>query len=162
MLFRSVLIVGVATDRSIAWGIAQAMQAQGAELALSYANDKFKERVVPLGESIGVKLTMPLDVGSDEQIDAAFETVRREWGELDVLVHAVAFAPREALEGSYTQNTSREAFRVAHDISSYSFTALARGAAPLMAETKKRFEAVSGAQIIEGYSLTESLLAATA
>ena len=76
---------------------------------------------------------MPLDVGNDEQIDAAFETVRREWGELDVLVHAVAFAPREALEGSYTQNTSREAFRVAHDISSYSFTALARGAAPLMA-----------------------------
>ncbi len=130
---KKALIVGVATDRSIAWGIAQAMKAQGAELALSYANDKFKERVVPLGESIGVKLTMPLDVGSDEQIDAAFETVRREWGELDVLVHAVAFAPREALEGSYTQNTSREAFRVAHDISSYSFTALARGAAPLMA-----------------------------
>lgn len=130
---KKALIVGVATDRSIAWGIAQAMKAQGAELALSYANDKFKERVVPLGESIGCKLTMPLDVGSDEQIDAAFETVRREWGELDVLVHAVAFAPREALEGSYTQNTSREAFRVAHDISSYSFTALARGAAPLMA-----------------------------
>jgi enoyl-[acyl-carrier protein] reductase I len=130
---KKALIVGVATDRSIAWGIAQAMKAQGAELALSYANDKFKERVVPLGESIGVKLTMPLDVGSDEQIDSAFETVRREWGELDVLVHAVAFAPREALEGSYTQNTSREAFRVAHDISSYSFTALARGAAPLMA-----------------------------
>ncbi len=130
---KKALIVGVATDRSIAWGIAQAMKAQGAELALSYANDKFKERVVPLGESIGVKLTMPLDVGSDEQIDSAFETVRREWGELDVLVHAVAFAPREALEGSYTRNTSREAFRVAHDISSYSFTALARGAAPLMA-----------------------------
>lgn len=130
---KKALIVGVATERSIAWGIAQAMQAQGAELALSYANDKFRERVVPLGESIGVKLTLPLDVGSDEQIDAAFETVRREWGALDILVHAVAFAPREALEGGYTQQTSREAFRVAHDISSYSFTALARGALPLMA-----------------------------
>ena len=127
------LIVGVATERSIAWGIAQAMKAQGAELALSYANDKFRERVIPLGESIGVKLTMPLDVGSDEQLDAAFETVRREWGQFDILVHAVAYAPREALEGGFTRNTSREAFRVAHDISSYSFTAMARGAAPLMA-----------------------------
>ena len=71
---KKALIVGVATERSIAWGIAQAMKAQGAELALSYANDKFRERVLPLGESIGVKLTLPLDVGSDEQLDAAFET----------------------------------------------------------------------------------------
>jgi len=130
---KKALIVGVATERSIAWGIAQAMKAHGAELALSYANDKFKERVVPLGESIGVKLTMPLDVSSDEQIDAAFDTVRREWGGVDIVVHAVAFAPREALEGGYTQHTTREAFRVAHDISSYSFTAMARAAQPLMA-----------------------------
>lgn len=130
---KKALIVGVATERSIAWGIAQAMKAHGADLALSYANDKFKERVVPLGESIGAKFTLPLDVASDEQIEAAFDTVRREWGGVDIVVHAVAFAPREALEGGYTQHTTREAFRVAHDISSYSFTAMARAAQPLMA-----------------------------
>src|SRR5471032_2476450 len=127
------LIVGVATERSIAWGIAQAMHAQGAELAFSYANEKFQERVEPLARSIGSKLLMPLDVQLDDQIDAAFALLRREWGFLDVLVHAVAFAPREALSGGFTASTTREAFRIAHDVSSYSFTALARGAAPLMA-----------------------------
>jgi enoyl-[acyl-carrier protein] reductase I len=126
------LIVGVATERSIAWGIAQAMHAHGAELAFSYANDTFKERLEPLATSIGSRLVMPMDVQSDEQIDAAFALLGREWGQLDILVHAVAFAPREAIAGSFTANTSREAFRVAHDVSSYSFTALARGAAPLM------------------------------
>src|ERR1700687_2997395 len=126
------LIVGVATDRSIAWGIAQAMHAQGAELAFSYANDTFKQRVEPLAASIGSKLLMPLDVQLDAQIDAAFALLAREWGHLDILVHAVAFAPREALAGSFAANTSREAFRIAHDVSSYSFTALARGAAALM------------------------------
>src|SRR3984885_13632800 len=109
------------------------MHAQGAHLAFSYANDKFKERVEPLAASIGSKLLMPMDVQLDEQIDAAFALLAREWGQLDILVHAVAFAPREALAGSYTANTSREAFRIAHDVSSYSFTALARGAAALMA-----------------------------
>ncbi len=126
------LIVGVATDRSIAWGIAQAMHAQGAELAFSYANDKFKERVEPLAASIGSKLIMPIDVQLDDQIDAAFALLTREWARIDILVHAVAFAPREALAGGFTANTSREAFRIAHDVSSYSLTALARGAAPLM------------------------------
>jgi enoyl-[acyl-carrier protein] reductase I len=126
------LIVGVATDRSIAWGIAQAMRREGAQLALSYANDKFKERVVPLAHSVDA-LTLPLDVSLDEQISAAFELLRREWGCLDILVHAVAFAPREALTGSFLDNTSREAFQMAHDISSYSLTALTRAAVPLMA-----------------------------
>jgi enoyl-[acyl-carrier protein] reductase I len=126
------LIVGVATDRSIAWGIAQAMHAHGAELAFSYANDTFKERLQPLAASIGSTLLMPLDVQFDEQIDAAFGFIAREWGQIDILVHAVAFAPREALTGSFIGSTSREAFRIAHDVSSYSFTALARGAAPLM------------------------------
>jgi len=127
------LIVGVATERSIAWGIAQAMHAHGAELAFSYASDKFKERVEPLAAQVGSRLLMPLDVQSDEQLDAAFGLLGREWGQLDILVHAVAFAPREALAGSFTANTSREAFRLAHEVSSYSFTAMARGAAPLMA-----------------------------
>jgi enoyl-[acyl-carrier protein] reductase I len=126
------LIVGVANERSIAWGIAQAMQREGATLALSYANDKFKERVVPLAQTMNA-LTLPLDVARDADITAAFDFIRHEWGSLDILVHAVAFAPREALVGSFVDNTSREAFQVAHDISSYSLTALTRGAAPLMA-----------------------------
>ncbi|HEV2228866.1 MAG TPA: enoyl-ACP reductase [Steroidobacteraceae bacterium] len=125
-------IVGVATDRSIAWGIAQAMHREGAELAFSYVNDKMKERVEPLAHSLGSRLTMPLDVTVDGQIDAAYELLEREWGALDIVVHAVAFAPREALTGSFVAATSREGFRVAHDVSSYSLTALARGAQPLM------------------------------
>ena len=126
------LIVGVATERSIAWGIAQAMHREGAELAFTYLNDKLKERVEPLAHSVGSHLTLPLDVAQDAEIDAAFDRLKREWGQLDTVVHAVAFAPREAITGGYVENTSREAFRVAHDISSYSFTALARGALPLM------------------------------
>ena len=126
------LIVGVANERSIAWGIAQAMKAHGAELAFTYVNDKLKERVEPLATSIGSRVLMPLDVQVDEQIDAAFAQLKDTWGHLDVLVHAVAFAPREAIAGSFTQNTTREAFRIAHDVSSYSLTALARAAAPLM------------------------------
>jgi enoyl-[acyl-carrier protein] reductase I len=126
------LIVGVATERSIAWGIAQAMHREGAELAFSYVNDKMKERVEPLAHSLGSKLTLALDVGNDSEIDAAFALLKREWGHLDILVHAVAFAPREALSGRFI-DTPREAFRIAHDISSYSLTALARGARPLMA-----------------------------
>jgi enoyl-[acyl-carrier protein] reductase I len=126
-------IVGVATERSIAWGIAQAMHAHGAELAFSYQGDKLKDRVVPLAGSVGSTITVPLDVSSDAEIEGAFAALRTQWDHLDILVHAVAYAPREAIEGSFTANTSREAFRIAHDVSSYSFTALARAAVPLMA-----------------------------
>src|ERR1700757_198290 len=126
-------IVGVATARSIAWGIAQALHREGAELAFSYVNDKMKERVEPLAHSLGSKLTMPLDVTVDGQLDSAFDLLKREWGQLDIVIHAVAFAPREAITGSFVQNTSREAFRIAHDVSSYSLTDLARAARPLMA-----------------------------
>jgi enoyl-[acyl-carrier protein] reductase I len=126
------LIVGVATDRSIAWGIAQAMHREGAELAFSYV-DKLKDRVEPLAASLGSRLTMPLDVTDDGQMDSAFERLRREWGTLDVLVHAVAFAPREALMGTFLKATAREGVRIAHDVSSYSLTALAQRAQPLMA-----------------------------
>jgi enoyl-[acyl-carrier protein] reductase I len=125
-------IVGVATDRSIAWGIAQAMHREGAELAFSYVNDKMKERVEPLAASLGARLIMPLDVTVDAQCDAAFALLKREWGQLDIVVHAVAFAPREALTGNFIDATTREGFRVAHDISSYSLTALARASLPFM------------------------------
>ena len=127
------LIVGVASDRSIAWGIAQAMHREGAELAFSYVNEKFRERVQPLAESLGSRLTMQLDVTIDAEIDSAFATLRKSWDSLDIVVHAVAYAPREALAGGFVESTSREAFRVAHDVSSYSLTALARAAKPLMA-----------------------------
>ena len=127
------LIVGVATERSIAWGIVQAMHREGAELAFSYLNDKLKGRVEPLAHSLGASLIVPLDVTVDAEIDAAFDRLKAEWGALDILVHAVAFAPREALAGGFVASTSRESFRIAHDVSSYSFTALARGAQPLMA-----------------------------
>lgn len=125
-------IVGVATDRSIAWGIAQALHREGARLAFSYVNDKMKERVEPLAASLGARLTLPLDVTVDAQLDGAFETLRREWGQIDIVVHAVAYAPREALTGTFVEATTRESFRVAHDVSSYSFTALAQRAQPLM------------------------------
>ena len=127
------LIVGVATERSIAWGIAQAMHREGAELAFTFLNDKLKGRVVDLAQTLGVSFTLPLDVTQDAEIAAAFERLQADWGHLDILVHAVAFAPREALAGGFVASTSREAFRIAHDVSSYSFTALARGAQPLMA-----------------------------
>ena len=126
------LIVGVASDRSIAWGIAQAMHREGAELAFTYDNDKFKERVEPLAASLGSKVVVPLDVTNDAEIATAFASVGKAWDSLDILVHAVAFAPRESLAGGFTEATSRESFRVAHDVSSYSLTALARAAQPLM------------------------------
>jgi len=125
-------IVGVATDRSIAWGIAQAMHREGAELAFSYLNDKLKERVEPLATSLGSHLIVPLDVTVEAQCDTAFEQLERAWGGLDIVVHAVAYAPREALTGRFLTATSREGFRIAHDVSSFSLTALAQRAQPLM------------------------------
>jgi len=126
------LILGVLTDRSIAWGIARAMHREGAQLAFTYANEKLKERVEPLARSLDASLVMQVDVTSDSEIDAAFGALKREWGQLDILVHAIAYAPREALTGRFVDATSREAFRTAHDVSSYSLTALARAARPLM------------------------------
>jgi enoyl-[acyl-carrier protein] reductase I len=127
------LIVGVATERSIAWGIAQAMHAQGATLAFTYGNERLKDRVTPLAHSLGSKIVLPLDVTVDEQIDAVFAALQKDWGNLDILVHAVAFAPGDALAGDFVSSTTRQNFAIAHDVSSYSLTALTRAAAPLMA-----------------------------
>ena len=126
------LIIGLASDRSIAYGIAEAMRREGAELAFSYVGERFRDRVVEMAKSLGSELVIEMDVGKDEDIDNGFRTLASHWDSLDVLVHSVAFAPREALAGSFTENTSREAFRVAHDISSYSLTAVTRAALPLM------------------------------
>lgn len=125
------LIVGLATDRSIAWGIARAMHAQGAELAFSHI-ERMTDRVVPLAKQLGSDITFVMDVASDEEIANGFAHLKSRWDGFDILVHAVAYAPREALTGSFIDATTREGFRVAHDISSYSFTALARASVPCM------------------------------
>lgn len=126
------LIVGLATERSIAHGIAWAMHREGAELAFTYQNDRLKDRVVEMAEGFGAKLIMPLDVASDAQIDSAFSQVADAWGSLDIIVHSVGFAPREQLAGTYIDSVTREGFQIAHDISSYSLAALAKAGRPLM------------------------------
>jgi enoyl-[acyl-carrier protein] reductase I len=125
------LIVGLATDRSIAWGIAQAMHAQGAELAFSHI-ERMTDRVVPLAKQLDSDITFVMDVGSDGEISQGFAHLKTRWDNFDILVHAVAFAPREALTGNFLDATTRDGFRVAHDISSYSLTALARASLPFM------------------------------
>lgn len=125
------LIMGVANERSLAWGIAQSLHAQGAELAFTYQGDMLKKRVGPLAESIGSSLVIPCDVTNDEDIDAAFSEIEKEWGELDFIVHAIAFADKEELKGKY-YDTSRSNFLMAMDISCYSFTAVCRRAQKLM------------------------------
>ena len=127
------LIVGVANKRSIAWGIAQKVSEAGAQLCLTYQNERLGENVHDLAADLKHPLLLPMDVGSDSQITMAFDQIRKAWGKLDFVVHAVAFAPRQALEGQFV-DTSREDFRVAHDISSYSLAALCHAARPLMAE----------------------------
>ncbi len=130
---KKILITGLLSNRSIAYGIAQACRREGATLAFTYVNDELKERVVRLAGEFGSVPVLPCDVASDEQIGALFDALKREWGTLDGLLHSIAFAPREALAGDFLEGLSRAAFATAHDISSYSFAALARGARPLMA-----------------------------
>lgn len=128
------IVFGVANKRSIAWAIAQAWQQAGATLAFTYQGERLKENVEELAGAFGADtLLMPCDVTKDEQIHAVFSEVGRRFGRLHLLLHSVAFAPREALEGEFI-NTTREAFRIAHDVSAYSLVALARTAAPLMTE----------------------------
>ena len=126
------LIVGVASNRSIAWGIAEAMHRQGAELAFTYQTEKLKKRVDMIAEQTGSDIVLPLDVSEDDQIDAVFQQLGEHWDSLDILVHAVAFAPRDQIQGDYMDAVNREGFRIAHDISSYSFAALGKAARPLM------------------------------
>jgi len=126
------LIVGVASNRSIAWGIAEAMHEQGAELAFTYQTDKLKPRVESIAEATGSKIVLPCDVAFDEEIDRLFVELKRHWDHYDILVHSVGFAPRDQLEGDYMDVINREGFQVAHDISSYSFAALAKAGLDMM------------------------------
>ena len=128
------IVFGVANKRSIAWAIAQAWHKAGARLAFTYQGERLKENVEELAGTFGSDtLLMPCDVTKDEDIDRVFKTVGEKFGKLHLLLHSVAFAPKDALEGEFL-NTSREAYRIAHDISAYSLVALSRGAAPLMTE----------------------------
>src|SRR5260370_3055432 len=123
------LIVGLATDRSIAWGIAQAMHREGAELAFSHI-ERMADRVVPLAKELESDLTFAMDVASDDGIAQGFAHLKTRWEAFDILVHAVAYAPREALTGTFIDPTTRDGFRMAHDISSYSLTPLAPQSLP--------------------------------
>lgn len=129
---KRVLIVGVLNDRSIAYGIAESMHREGATLAFTYQNERFKERMEEIAAKFDSKLIFPCDLASDEQIAQLFKDLGKHWDGLDVVVHSAAFAPREQLEGDYLDCVTREGFRIAHDISSYSFAALAKEARPLM------------------------------
>ena len=126
------LIVGVASDRSIAWGLAKAMHREGAELAFTYQNDKLQERVEKFAQQVQSDIALPCDVGDDAQIDAVFARLDDYWDGLDIIVHSVAFAPREELAGPYLDVATREGFRIAHEISSYSLTALAKSGRGMM------------------------------
>ena len=129
---KRILITGVLSNRSIAYGIAKACHREGAELAFTYVGDRFRDRITDIAGEFGSSLVFPCDVGDDAQIDAVFSDLKQSWDGLDGVVHAIGFAPREAIAGDFLDGMSREAFRIAHDISSYSFPALAKAALPLM------------------------------
>ena len=129
---RKILVTGVLSNRSIAYGIARAAHREGAELAFTYVGERFRERVTGLARDFGSQLVLPCDVASDEQIAELFAGLGKRWDGLDGLVHAIGFAPREAIAGELLDGLSSEALRIAHDISAYSFPALAKAALPLM------------------------------
>jgi enoyl-[acyl-carrier protein] reductase I len=132
MTGKRALIVGLASNRSIAWGIAQAMHREGADLAFSYPNEKLGARVSKLATECESDIVLPCDVSSDEQIEALFTGLGGHWNALDIIVHSVAFAPSEQLAGDYLDCVTREGFRIAHDISSFSFAALAKAGRPML------------------------------
>lgn len=129
---KRILVTGVLSNRSIAYGIAQACRQQGAELAFTYVGDRFKDRVTDMATELGSTIVLACDVSDDAQIDAAMAELGARWDGLDGLVHSIGFAPREALAGAFLDGLSREAFRIAHDISAYSFPALTKAALPLL------------------------------
>ncbi len=129
---KKILVTGVLSNRSIAYGVAKAARREGAEIALTYQNERFKDRVTEMAKELGSGIALPCEVTSDAEISSLFEQLGERWQHLDGLVHAIAFAPREAIAGDFLDGISREAFRQAHDISAYSFAALAKAALPMM------------------------------
>ncbi len=133
---KKVLIIGLASNKSIAWGISQAMHREGAELAFTYQNERLKDRVIKMAGECDSDISIELDVSSDDQINNVFTELGKHWDGLDCIIHSVAFAPRDALDGDYVNATTRENFSLAHDISSYSFTALAKAGREMMKDRK--------------------------
>jgi enoyl-[acyl-carrier protein] reductase I len=129
---RRILVTGLLSNRSIAYGVAKAARREGATLAFTYQNERFKERVEGMARELGSDIALACDVGEDAQIAALFAQLGKRWDSLDGLVHAIAFAPREAIAGDFLEGLSREAFRVAHEVSAYSFPALAKAALPML------------------------------
>jgi len=129
---KKALITGVASNRSIAYGIAQCMAREGAELAFTYQNEKLKPRVEKIAKNLDSEICIQLDVAEDEQINQAFRELNNHWQDLDILVHSIAFAPTEEFKGSYIDSVTRDGFQMAHDISSYSFVALTKAARPML------------------------------
>ena len=129
---RKILVTGVLSNRSIAYGIARALVREGATLAFTYQNDDLRARVADLAKAFGNVPVLPCDVARDEEVEVLFGRLREEWTGLDGIVHSIAFAPREALKGELLDNLTREAFHIAHDVSSYSFAALAKAGLPMM------------------------------
>jgi enoyl-[acyl-carrier protein] reductase I len=130
---KKALVVGIANDHSIAWGIAQALGREGAQLAVTYQNEAYERRVRPLAEKLGAVLVAPCDLGEDESIAQLADQIKTQWGQLDIVIHSAAFAKTDELRGSFL-NTSREGFRLALEISTYSLTALLRGVVPILSE----------------------------
>ncbi len=131
---KKALITGIASDRSIAWGAAQAMAKQGCELAFTYQGDKIRDRVIDFAGQVGSSICLPMDVTSDEEIDAVFRSLSKEWQELDIILHSIGFAPRDQMAGDYLETVNREGSQIAHDISSYSFPALAKASRSMLAD----------------------------
>jgi enoyl-[acyl-carrier protein] reductase I len=129
---KRILITGLLSNRSIAYGIARACHREGAQLAFTYQNERFLDRINKFASEFGSNLVFPLDVADDAQIDAVFANLSKSWEGLDGLVHSIAYAPNESIEGDFLDGISRESFRIAHEISSYSFPALAKAARPLL------------------------------
>jgi len=129
---KKALITGVASERSIATGISEAFHREGAQLAFTYQGEKLKPRVVDAAAQCGSNIVLPLDVTKDAEITAVFDELKKQWGHIDIVVHSIGFAPRELLSGKYIDTVTREGYAIAHDISAYSFAALAKAARPLM------------------------------
>lgn len=151
---RKGLVLGVANNRSIAWGIAQSLKDSGAALGFTYQGEKLQKRVEPLAEEIGAELLVPCDVTNPGEVESLFAQVKEKWGRLDFIVHSLAFAPKNELEGAYL-NTTRDGFLMAHEISAYSLTELAKHAQPLMTEGGSivALTYLGGERVVPGYNV---------
>jgi enoyl-[acyl-carrier protein] reductase I len=154
---KKILVTGLLSNRSIAYGVAKAARREGAELAFTYQNERFKERVNDMARELGSQIALPCEVTSDAEIDALFKELKKQWEGLDGLVHAIAFAPREAIAGDFLDGISRAAFAQAHDISAYSFPALAKAALPMMQGRRAALVTLTylgAARVVPNYNIT--------